>query len=49
MINAMITVSKTMVAIQAGLFVLLIYAVIQGLKETWMTKASNTSEGEGNE
>ncbi|WZU00349.1 hypothetical protein MGH68_12175 [Erysipelothrix sp. D19-032] len=49
MINAMITVSKAMVTIQAGLYILLIYTVVHWLKETWMTKANNTSEGEGNE
>ncbi|CAM3632831.1 hypothetical protein [Erysipelothrix anatis] len=49
MINVMITVSKAMVAIQVGLFVLLIYAVAQWLKEKWVPKANESSEGEGNE
>ncbi len=35
MINAMITVSTVMVLTQAGLFILLIYAVIKWLEEVW--------------
>ncbi|WZU02654.1 hypothetical protein MGH68_07105 [Erysipelothrix sp. D19-032] len=49
MINTMIAVSKAMVAIQVGLFVLLIYSVVQWLKETWMPKANESSEGESDE
>lgn len=35
MIDAIIAVSKAMVTIQAALYLVLIYAVVQWLKEMW--------------